>query len=155
MQRISPRVLLPVLIALIVPVVANAQGWQHIGSVQKVEKLPDGVELTAGKAKVRVTAFREGVFRVRVAPLGTFAKDFSWAVIETPEPPTIKIDDAKHEARITSGNIVARVKKSPLLIDFLRDLGDVLVADDPNLPMAWEKDRIRVWKKMPEEEGYY
>src|SRR5882724_9573789 len=154
MPRFPRRFLPPAVLALMMPVVLFAQGWQHIGSVQKVEKLPDGVELTAGKAKVRVTAFREGVFRVRVAPTGTFAKDFSWAVIETPEPPTIKIDDAKDEVRITSGQIVARVKKSPLLIDFLRDLGDVLVADDPNLPMAWEKDRIRVWKKMPEEEGY-
>src|SRR5205823_12253829 len=99
--------------------------------------LPDGVELTAGKAKVRVTAFREGVFRVRVAPTGTFPKDFSWAVIESAEPPAIKIDDSKDEVRIAAGNTVARIKKSPLLIDFLRDVGDVLVADDADLPMGW------------------
>src|SRR5713226_3214863 len=61
----------------------SAQGWQHLGSVQSVEKLKDGVELTAGAAKVRVTVFREGVFRVRVTPNGTFPKDFSWAVIES------------------------------------------------------------------------
>ena len=34
-----------------------AQGWQHIGNVQRVTKLSDGVELLAGKTKVRVTAF--------------------------------------------------------------------------------------------------
>src|SRR6476661_5010812 len=61
---------------------AVADGWQHIGKVERVAKLADGVELTAGKAKVRVTAFREGVFRVRVAPDGNFPKDFSWAVVE-------------------------------------------------------------------------
>ena len=85
MQRISPRFLLPALLALILPLALLAQGWQHVGNVQKVEKLPDGVELTAGKAKVRVTVFREGLFRVRVAPTGNFPKDFSWAVIESPE----------------------------------------------------------------------
>ena len=142
-------------LTLLAPIALFAQGWQHVGSVQKVEKLPDGVELTAGKAKVRVTVFREGVFRVRVAPSGTFPKDFSWAVIEAPEPPAIKIDDAKDEVRVTSGNVVARIKKSPLLIDFLRDVGDVLVADDSDLPMGWVNGRIRVWKKMPEDEGYY
>ena len=46
-----------------------AQGWQHVGAVQKVTKLSDGVELATGKTKVRVTAFREGIFRVRVAPV--------------------------------------------------------------------------------------
>ena len=155
MLRDSQRLLPPVFLALLTPLALFAQGWQHIGSVQKVEKLPDGVELTAGKAKVRVTIFREGVFRVRVAPAGAFPKDFSWAVIESPEPPAIKIDDAKDELRLISGNIVARIKKSPLLIDFARDVGDVLVADDSDLPMGWENGRVRVWKKMPEDEGYY
>jgi alpha-glucosidase len=92
---------------------------------------------------------------VRVAPAGTFPKDFSWAVIESPEAPSVKIDDAKDEVRVTSGNIVARIKKSPLLIDFLREVGDVLVTDDADLPMGWEDGRVRVWKKMPEDEGYY
>jgi alpha-glucosidase len=155
-MRTTLRRLLPALFfALYAPVALLAQGWQHIGNVQKVEKLPDGVELTAGKSKVRVTVFREGVFRVRVAPAGTFPKDFSWAVIESPETAAVKVDDAKDEVRVTSGNMVARIKKSPLLIDFLRDVGDVLVADDADLPMGWENGRVRVWKKMPEDEGYY
>ena len=149
------KLLLPASLTLLAPVALLAQGWQHVGGVQKVEKLPDGVELTSGKAKVRVTVFREGIFRVRVAPAGTFPKDFSWAVIESPEPPPVKIDDTRDEIRVTSGNIVARIHRSPLLIDFLRDLGDVLVADDSDLPMGWEAGRVRVWKKMPEEEGYY
>jgi len=153
--RSSRQLLLPVIVPLLAPVALFAQGWQHIGSVQKVEKLSDGVELTAGKAKVRVTVFRDGIFRVRVAQTGTFPKDFSWAVIETPQPPAVKVDDTKEEVRVTSGNIVARIRKSPLLIDFLRDIGDVLVADDSDLPMAWDNGRVHVWKKMPEVEGYY
>src|ERR1700751_2447376 len=153
--RISRRLLLPVIFALPAPVAVLAQGWQHIGNVQKVEKLPDGVELTAGKAKVRVTVFRDGIFRVRVAQAGAFPKDFSWAVIEAPEPPAVKVDDAKDEVRVSAGNIVARIHKSPLLVDFQRDTGDVLVADDSHLPMAWENGRVHVWKKMPEDEGYY
>jgi len=64
---------------------AAAAGWQHIGNVQRVERLPDGVELIAGSAKLRITAFRDGVVRVRLAPVGSFEKDFSWAVIEPPD----------------------------------------------------------------------
>src|SRR5438477_3753290 len=107
-RQLPLPVLLPVIVPLLAPVALFAQGWQHVGSVQKVEKLSDGVELTSGKAKVRVTVFRDGVFRVRVAQTGMFPKDFSWAVIETPEPPAVKIDDSKDDVRVTSGNTIAR-----------------------------------------------
>jgi alpha-glucosidase len=155
MHAFLKRFLLSASFSLTAPFVLLAQGWQHIGNVQKVDKLPDGVELTAGKAKVRVTVFREGVFRVRVAPTGTFPKDFSWAVIESPEPPAFRVDETKDDVGLTAGNIVVRIHKSPLLIDFTTDKGDVLAADSPDLPMAWNAGRVHVWKRMPEDEGYY
>ncbi|PYU74464.1 MAG: hypothetical protein DMG49_04695, partial [Acidobacteria bacterium] len=135
--------------------IAVAQGWQHVGKVQRVEKLKDGVELTAGAAKVRVTVFRDGVFRVHLAPDGTFPKDSSWAVIESPEPPAFRIEENQKEIRITVGNVVATVQQSPLLINFSDVAGNVLLADEPSLPMAWKGQRIHVWKKMPLEENYY
>jgi alpha-glucosidase len=134
---------------------AGATGWQHIGNVQRVEKLPDGVELTAGSAKVRITAFRDGVIRVRLAPQGTFPKDFSWAVIESPEPPAVNVEDGKTELRMTVGQIVVIVKKSPLLISFSDSNGKVLLADEPSLPMAWDGTYIHSWKRMPAEESYF
>jgi alpha-glucosidase len=132
-----------------------ADGWQHIGSVERVEKLQDGVELTAGRAKVRITGFREGVFRVRVAPEGTFPKDASWAVVEAPQPPTLKIEDRPAELRLVSGTLRVLVKKSPLLITFVDVAGHVLLSDEPSLPMAWDARRIHVWKTMPADEQYY
>jgi len=134
---------------------AVAQGWQHVGAVQKVVKLSDGVELTAGRAKVRITAFREGIFRVRVAPEGNFPKDFSWAVIEEAAPPAMKIEETSDAVKMSAGAMAARVKKSPLLIDFLDATGNVVVADEPELPMAWNGSRIHVWKRMPLEESYF
>ncbi len=133
----------------------SAQGWQHLGRVQSVEKLKDGVELTAGAANVRLTVFREGVFRVRVAPNGTFPKDFSWAVIESPEAPALTVEEDQKEVRISAGNTVAIVHKSPLLINFSDTAGNVLLADEQSLPMAWNGQRVHAWKKMPSEENYY
>ncbi len=104
---------------------AAAQGWQHLGKVQRVEKLKDGVELSAGSAKVRITAFRDGIFRVRVAPNGTFPKDFSWAVIESPQPPALQIEENQKEIRITAGNVIATAQKPTLLIDFKDAAGNV------------------------------
>src|ERR1700675_5041678 len=74
-----------------------AQGWQHVGAVQRVESLKDGVELTAGRAKVRITAFNDSVIRVRVAPQGNFPKEYSWAVVAAPQSPAVKVEDAKNE----------------------------------------------------------
>jgi alpha-glucosidase len=133
----------------------SAQGWQHLGGVQGVEKLKDGVEFSAGGAKVRVTVFREGVFRVRVAPNGAFAKDSTWAVIASPEAPALTVDEDQKEVRVSSGNIVAIVQKSPLLINFSDTSGNILLADEPSLPMAWNGKRVHAWKKMPLEENYY
>src|SRR6266576_3432024 len=135
--------------------IAVAQGWQHLGKLQRVEKLKDGVELTAGAARVRVTVFRDGVFRVRLAPNGAFPKDSSWALIQSPEPPAFNIEENPKEIRITAGNVVATVQRSPLLINFSDVAGNVFLADEPSLPMAWNGQGVHAWKKMPLEENYY
>ena len=132
-----------------------AQGWQHVGAVQRVEKLKDGVELTAGRAKVRITAFNDTVFRVRVAPQGNLPSDSSWAVIAAPHPTEPKVEEAKNELKMTAGNTTVVVQKSPLLISFADQSGNVLLADEPTLPMAFDESRVHVWKKMPADENYY
>src|SRR5262249_1001692 len=153
MSGMFKRSLLPAAFMWLAPLALLPQGWQHLGDVQKVEKLPDGLELTSGKAKVRLTVFREGVFRVRVAPNGTFPKDFSWAVVETALAPAVRVDDSKDEVRLTAGNIVARIRKSPPLIDFLRDTGEVLVADGPGRPMGLHDGPGPGLERLPWEES--
>jgi alpha-glucosidase len=133
----------------------RAEGWQHVGVVQRFEKLQDGVELSAGRAKVRITAFRDGVIRVRVAPQGTFPKDGSWAVIETPDAVPVKIEDGKDDVRLSAPGVSVIIHKSPLLISFADAQGREILADEPTLPMAWNGQRIRIWKKMPPDENYY
>ena len=134
---------------------ATSDGWQHIGAVQHVTRLRDGVELAAGTAKVRITVFRPGVVRVRLAPDGLFPKDWSWAVVESPEPPSLKLDDAPDQLSITTERVVVRVQKSPLLVSFTDTHGRALLADETTLPMAWNGHRIHIWKEMPAGEGYF
>jgi alpha-glucosidase len=149
------RALLLLLLATSLPLTALGAGWQHIGEVRRVERLPDGIELVAGPARVRITAFHDGVIRVRLAASGTFATEPSWAVVEQPAAPSVKIEETRDEVRMTAGRIVVRVTRSPLLITFLDSNGNVLLTDDSSLPMAWDGARVRVWKKMPAEEFYY
>jgi len=132
-----------------------AQGWQHIGKVQRVEKVKDGVELAAGAAKSAYHRIPRRDFSDTGSPDGSFPKDFSWAVIESPEPPAVKIEENQKEIRILSGNVIATVQKSPLLIQFSDAAGMVYLADEPAMPMAWNGKRIHIWKKMPADENYY
>ncbi len=140
--------------------VAAADGWQHVAPAQRVERIKDGVELLAGKSRIRITQVHDGVLRVRVAKDGTFPKDFSWARAddhldfkEALSP--VQIDDGKSETKMTAGRVTVLIKKSPLLITFVDASGNVLLADEPTLPMAWDGPRIRIWKTMPPDENYY
>jgi len=138
--------------------IAVAQGWQHLGKVQRVEKFEDGIELTAGAAKVRITQVYNGVLRVRVAPDGHFPKDISWALVEMAMDYIsipVQFHDGKNEVKMSAGNVHVSITKSPLLITFSDAAGNVLLADEPNLPMAWCGNRVHVWKKMPANENYY
>src|SRR5207249_10861168 len=47
MTGIVPRIGTALLAAVLGCALAVAQGWQHLGKLQRVEKLKDGVELTA------------------------------------------------------------------------------------------------------------
>jgi alpha-glucosidase len=137
---------------------AVGQGWQHLGKVQRVEKIQDGIELTAGAAKVRVTQVYNGVLRVRVAPDGHFPKDASWALVEMAmnyKSIPVQILDEKNEVKMTAGNVHVSITKSPLLINFSDAAGNTLLADEPSFPMAWNGKRVHVWKKMPADENYY
>ncbi len=139
-----------------------AQGWHHIGKVERVEVfkegIQDGAELTAGEAKVRITQVSNGIMRVRVSPNGHFPKDFSWAVAETPLnsiSSPVRIHDGQNEVKMTAGAVNVLVTKSPLLVTFSDLSGNVLLADEPSLPMAWNGPQVHVWKEMPVDENYY
>jgi alpha-glucosidase len=149
------RIVFTVLLVLVWASACAGQGWQPLRPVTATAKLADGVELTAGPAKVRVTVFREGVVRVRVATNGKFAKDVSWAVVESPEPPAVLVEDQGDRVILTCAKTQVTIGKSPLLIRFTDGRGSDVVADEDSLPMAWNGNRFRVWKKLRENESFY
>jgi alpha-glucosidase len=155
MGRLVRRsILLALAVAFLSPALF-AQGWQHLGKVQHVEKIADGIELAAGTAKVRITSFHPGVVRVRLAPKGSFAKDYSWAIIQTAGPDSFNVAEEESEIRVTAGDVTVVIQKDPLLLRFADAKGNVTIADEPARPMAWDGKRVRTWKRLPQDESFY
>ena len=131
--------------------------WRPLGDVTAVERLPNGVELRAGAAHVRVTVLAPTVVRLRYSPQGSFGPDQSFAVLPDafPNPPTIQANESGDAVTLDTGAMQMRIVKSPLRIVFLDQGGQVISEDDPRYPVSFDGSAFRVWKSMPLEEHYF
>ncbi|MGA2483427.1 MAG: glycoside hydrolase family 31 protein [Candidatus Acidiferrales bacterium] len=134
---------------------AAPAGRQEIGDVKQLVKLNDGVELICGTARVRVLAYADGIVRVRLAPTGEFAKDFSRAVVELSQHSDWRLEDSAGALRLITSRLTVSIKKFPLTVSFLDPAGRVLSAESPARPMSWNGSEVRAWKTMPADEFYY
>jgi alpha-glucosidase len=113
--------------------------------------------LRTGAATLSLQAVNNSVLRVRVSRDGTFAKDFSWAVVPGANTPTGSLDvrDEGPAVRANTPEVHVRIRKEPLGLDFLDASDRVVSADDPDRPMSVGTDGFRVTRAMPEDEHYY
>lgn len=144
---------------LILPSAARAE-WRAAGDVRSFVQQTDGVvlKLTSG-ASVAVTFRDLETVRVRLAPSGTFERDFSYAV-ESKDRKTVKatITETSDEIRISSLNgATVVIKRRPFLVTVLDDAGRVVVEDDPARPVAFDTatGAVECSKKRVEWETYY
>jgi alpha-glucosidase len=161
--RRSRAILLPTLAALLL-ILASSQGthaaWRAAGDVKSFERRADGVVLTlTSGARVAVTFTGPEAVRVRLAPNGTFERDFSYAVEQT-ERETAKatVTEARDEIRIASTNGASVViKRRPFLVIVFDDAGRVVVEDDPARPVSFDTETgaVECSKKRAEWEVYY
>src|SRR5215813_356920 len=135
----------------------SAQNWESLGRVTLTRKLPNGIELTTGKAKIAVTAMNDSVVRIRVAQNGVFPKDTSWAVMQdaSSAAPAVQISEDGNiaEVHIRSGRV--HIFKNPLRLTFLNGAGTVINEDDPGAAITFAGTSFRVTKRMPEDENYF
>src|SRR5262249_37655888 len=140
---------------LILP--CSAQRWESLPAVATARKLPNGIELTAGKAKITVTAISNSVVRVRVSQNGVFPKDTSWAVL--PESfaaaSAARVHDTANPAEVALNDGRVRISKNALHLTFLNAAGNVINEDDPGAAISFAGTSFRVTKRMPEDESYF
>lgn len=153
------RLLLPLLAisTFLARTASAAAGWQPLGAVTAVQTQPHGLLLSAGRARVTITALNESVFQVRAAPDGSFSQEPSWAVLPEAAKPsgTVRFADSAESVEMGTSQVKIRIEKSTLRIVFLDPSDQIIVEDDARHPMAFAATEFRVWKSMPADEHYY
>src|SRR5258708_18428348 len=95
------------------------------------QPLRDGIEIQAGTASLRITALRDDILRVRVAPGGALPEDASWAVLPGPRGKSVDLQPSGDASSVgfRTASLDVRVERSPLRLA-VRDLdGNMISAD--------------------------
>ena len=115
-----------------------------------------GIELQAGPATVRITALRDDIIRVRIAP-GALPEDASWAVLPEPRGKFVDVKIIQDDASVgfRTASLEVRVERNPLRI-VIRDLaGNIISADAIGRPVQFALGGFSVSKQMPIGEHYF
>jgi alpha-glucosidase len=156
---IASRLAATIVLALTASAIAQ---WRHLDALTSHEQKGPALELHCGEASVRLEATRDHVMRVRLAPDGHFARDFSWAV-ENLKPTATVSTTAENEDRleINSGALRVAIQKQPCRLTILDAEGRVLIEDDLARGMAWCAGvrrgdlAVRAWQTLSADAGVY
>ncbi|MGI8544730.1 MAG: glycoside hydrolase family 31 protein [Aridibacter sp.] len=151
------------LFLLILFSVSAQAAWQEIGSVTKIaENKSNGVVLeTTSGAKAKVEFFDSNVVRIRVAPNGTFEREFSYAFDPSMKvkTPGVKVSQTDKEIVLTNENgAKVSIQKVPFSTKVFDETGEIVVQDDIKHPTSFDKEtgEIKTSKlRRSEVETYY
>jgi alpha-glucosidase len=147
---------------------ASAQ-WQSVDSMPPGRQIPGGIEYRNASAAVRITIAAPGVFRVRMAHGRDFGPEHSWAVVSSragaqaavaaPEgahsAATFDFSSSGDTDRLHTADGTVEIGRSPFRLHFLDASGAVQDEDYRSDGMAWDGDRVRVWKVLHGEDHFF
>ena len=117
--------------------------------------LPNGIEIQAGNAREQITALRDDVLRVRIAPHGQMPEDASWAVSAENRHSSVPITPSASAGAIGFRTRSLSVEVDPKTLRLtVRDLAGNIVQQDAQ-PIYYDGAAFRVYKTMPLDEHYY
>jgi alpha-glucosidase len=154
----------PVLIAIVLTTPAIAQTTPPasqprvvLESITSSQPLPDGIAIQAGGATLRITALRDDIVRVRIAPGSTLPEDASWAVLPASRTKSVDVQPTQDATSVgfRTKALDVRVERNPLRI-VVRDLAsNIICADALGRPTEFSLGGFTVSKEMPTDERFY
>ena len=153
MMRIRFSRLLTSFLFLLIFTGLSLADFQALNAATGVTRLRDGVELSCGNARVRVTAISAKTFRVRVAKDGAFLADQSWAVTLPAAYTAVRITENPPFISVSTSGGEARINMKPLRIDFYDAKGSLVNSESETI--AFDGANFRVRRSMPDNENYF
>jgi alpha-glucosidase len=126
-------------------------------AVSSSQPRQDGIDIQAGPATLRITALRDDIIRVRIAPGSALPEDASWAVLPGPRGQSVAVQPVQDAASVgfRTAALEVRVERSPLRL-VVRDLaGNIISADAVGRPTKFQLGGFTVHKTMPGDEHYF
>ena len=135
---------------------ASSPSGTALDAVTGSQPMRDGIEIQAGSAILRITALRDDIIRVRIAP-GALPEDASWAVLPAARTKSIDVQPVQDDASVGfhTAALDVRVERNPLRL-VIRDLaGNVISADAVGRPVRFQLGGFTISKQMPGGESYF
>lgn len=136
---------------------ASPQPRVALESVTAAHPLRDGVEIESGPARLRITALRDDILRVRISPASTFPEDASWAVLQAPRTKSVDVQPTEEAVAIgfRTSTLDVRVERNPLRLIMRDREGNVLCADAAGRPTEFSGGGFSINKEMPGDARFY
>jgi len=154
---------LVLLIAVTAPIAVFAQGEATssaavaVETVTGSEPLRDGIQIQAGAAILRITALRDDIIRVRIAPTSSLPEDASWAVLGDARTKAVEVQPVQDSNAVGfhTAALDVRVERNPLRMVIRDRAGTVISADALGRPAEFQRGGFSVYKQMPGDEHYF
>ncbi len=117
--------------------------------------LADGIAIEDGPAREEITAVRDDILRVRIAPRGTMPEDASWAVLPNAlhSRASVTPETSPTYCGFHTSSLRVQIDRTNLQLT-VRDLSGKIVQQDA-LPVRFEGESFRISKTMPLDEHYF
>ena len=129
----------------------------ELDAVTGAQPLPDGIQIQAGAAQLRITALRDDIVRVRVSADAQLPEDASWAVLPAARTASVHVQPISDAASagFRTAALDVRVARNPLRLVVSDLAGHILCADAIGRPTNFKLGGFSVYKQMPDDERFY
>ncbi|HUX43468.1 MAG TPA: glycoside hydrolase family 31 protein [Terracidiphilus sp.] len=129
----------------------------EVDAVTAAHALPNGVQIQAGTAQLRITALREDIVRIREADGPQLPEDASWAVLPGPREASVAVEPIDNASAVgfRTAKLEVLVERKPLRLVIRDRDGHTLCADALGRPTEFRKGGFTVYKQMPDDEQFY
>lgn len=116
-----------------------------------------GIEIRSGSALMTISALRDDVIRVRVAPTGQLPEDASWAVLPASRTATVAVtaDNSAGAVGFRTAKLRVQVHKDPFALSVTDLQGHVIAEQLAERPIEYHGNSFRVYMKSPSDEHYF